>query len=253
MTDRGSDSKLFEEVVRELLEQGLRARFEARGASMAPAMRDGEVVEVPTVIVSKLRKDDIVLAKSKDGFRLHRIVHADHARDVFLTRGDCGHENDPRLRGAQILGLARAKGVRVGRRILQARFKSVGGWALRCAARSQVVVVKLLVGPGSSRAGAKLSRIRAGILGLFLLFTATLLSAQVAVDTTSSRAIERTGPGTVTDNFTHTTGAGANRLLIVGVSMNVTNAPTTAVTSITYGGTALSLLGAHNDAGNTRR
>jgi len=253
MIDRGSDSKLFEDVVRELLEQGLRARFQARGASMSPAIRDGEVVEVTPVIVSKLRKDDIVLAKSKDGFRLHRIVHADHARDVFLTRGDCGQENDPLLRGGQILGLARAKGVRVGRRILQARFKSVGGWALRCAARSQVVVVKLLSGPGSSRAGAKLSRIRAGILGLFLLFTATLLSAQVAVDTTSSRAIERTGPGTVTDNFTHTTGAGANRLLIVGVSMNITNAPTTAVTSITYSGTTLSLLGAHNDAGNTRR
>jgi uncharacterized repeat protein (TIGR01451 family) len=253
MTDRGSDSKLFEEVVRELLEQGVNARFQARGASMSPAIRDGEVVEVTPVIVSKLRKDDIVLAKSKDGFRLHRIVHADHARDVFLTRGDCGQENDPVLRGSQILGLARAKGVRVGRRILQARFKSMGGWVLRCAARSQVIADKLLSGPGSSRPAAKLSRIRAGILGLFLLFTATLLGAQVAVDTTSSRAIERTGAGTVTDNFTHTTGTGANRLLIVGVSMNITNAPTTAVTSITYGGTGLSLIGAHNDAGNTRR
>ena len=253
MTDRGSDSKLFEDVVRELLEQGLSARFQARGASMSPAIRNGEVVEVTPVIVSKLRKDDIVLAKSKDGFRLHRIVHADHARDVFLTRGDCGQQNDPVLRGAQILGLARAKGVRVGRRILQARFKSVGGWVLRCAARSQVIAGKLFGGPGSSRPAVKLSRIRAGILGLFLLLTATLLGAQVAVDTTSSRAIERTGPGTVTDNFTHTTGATANRLLIVGVSMNITNAPTTAVTSITYGGTPLSLLGAQNDAANTRR
>ena len=257
MTDRGSDSKLFEEVVRELLEQGVNARFQARGASMSPAIRDGEVVEVTPVIVSKLRKDDIVLAKSKDGFRLHRIVYADHARDVFLTRGDCGQENDPLLRGAQILGLARAKGVRVGRRILQARFKSVGGWALRCAARSQVIAGKLLRGsdslnPASSGRVAKQARIKAGILGLFLLFTATLLSAQVAVDSTSFRAVARTGAGTVTDNFAHTT-TGANRLLIVGVSMNITNAPATAVTSITYNGTALTLLEGHNDAGSTRR
>ena len=75
MTDRGADSKLFEEVIRELLQQGLSVRFQARGASMSPAIRDGEIVEVTPVIVSKLRKDDIVLAKSNDGFRLHRIVH----------------------------------------------------------------------------------------------------------------------------------------------------------------------------------
>src|ERR1700752_3336910 len=105
MTDGGvdskvfADSKLFEEVVRPLLEQGLNVRFQALGASMSPAIRDGEIVEVTPVIVSKLRKDDIVLAKSNCGFRLHRIVLADHARDVFITRGDCGRENDPVLRG----------------------------------------------------------------------------------------------------------------------------------------------------------
>src|SRR5271165_2634199 len=122
MTDRGADSKLFEEVIRELLEQGMSARFQARGSSMSPAIRDGEVVEVTPVMVTKLRKDDIVLAKSNCGFRLHRIVLVDPAKDVFVTRGDCGQENDPELRGDQILGLARAKEVRVGRNIVQARF-----------------------------------------------------------------------------------------------------------------------------------
>src|SRR5580658_9634461 len=109
MTDGGADSKLFEGVLRELLEKGLSARFQARGASMSPTIRDGEMVKVTPVIVSKLRKDDIVLAKSNYGFRLHRIVLADHARDVFITRGDCGQENDPPLNGSQILGLAEAK------------------------------------------------------------------------------------------------------------------------------------------------
>ena len=57
MTSTGADSKLFEEVTRELLEQGMSVRFQARGASMSPAIRDGEVVQVTPVIVSKLRKE----------------------------------------------------------------------------------------------------------------------------------------------------------------------------------------------------
>src|SRR5712672_1325318 len=106
MIDRGADSALFEEITRELLEQGLRVCFQARGASMSPTIRDGELVQVNPVIVSKLRKDDIVLTKSKNGFRLHRIVAADYSKDAFVTRGDCGWEDDPTLKGAQILGLA---------------------------------------------------------------------------------------------------------------------------------------------------
>src|SRR5262252_9822685 len=102
MIECGADSKLFEEVLRPLLEQGLSVRFQARGASMSPAIRDGEIVEVTPVIVPKLRKDDIVLAKSHCGFRLHRIVLADPAKDLFITRGDCGQENDPALKADQI-------------------------------------------------------------------------------------------------------------------------------------------------------
>ena len=133
MTDRGADSKLFEEIVRELLEHGMNVRFQARGASMSPAIRDGEVVEITPVIVSKLRKDDIVLAKSNDGFRLHRIVDANHSMDTFVTKGDCGQENDQMLQGAQILGLARAKEVRVGRKIVK---RDLEAWVgCRCDAR----------------------------------------------------------------------------------------------------------------------
>src|SRR5580765_5818125 len=97
-----ADSKLFEEVVRPLLEQGLSVRFQARGASMSPAIRDGEVVEVTPVMVTKLRKDDIVLAKTNHGFRLHRIVLVDWTMDRFITKGDCGQEDDPPLKGNQI-------------------------------------------------------------------------------------------------------------------------------------------------------
>jgi uncharacterized repeat protein (TIGR01451 family) len=258
MTDGGADSKvfadskLFEEVVRPLLEQGLNVRFQALGASMSPAIGDGEVVEVTPVIVTKLRKDDIVLAKSHAGFRLHRIVAADPGKDVFITRGDCGQQDDPALKAEQILGLARAKEVRVGRNIVQARFRGVGGWMLRSAARAQYVCGKVLGKSAGLVSPAKQSSLL-GLFCLLLLFTATSLSAQVAVDATTSASATLTGPGNQTLTFGHTTSAAANTLLIVGVSMNITNVTGTGVVGVTYNGIPLNFVGAHNDAGNTQR
>ena len=144
MIENGANSRVFEEVVRPLLEQGLSVRFQARGASMSPAIRDGEVVEVIPAAVAELHKDDIVLAKTNSGFRLHRIVVADHARDRFVTRGDCGRENDPALTATQIIGLARAKEVWLGRNFVRAKFRGVSGWILRSAARVQYLTSKLL-------------------------------------------------------------------------------------------------------------
>ncbi|HEX3820228.1 MAG TPA: C25 family cysteine peptidase [Candidatus Sulfotelmatobacter sp.] len=247
MISRESDSKLFGQIIYELLGQGLSARFQACGASMSPVIRDGEIVEVTPVIVSKLRKDDIVLANTNTGFRLHRIVFADHARDVFITRGDCGQEDDPALQGAQILGLAKAKEVRVGRRMVRAKFHSVSGWALRCAARAEYLAGKLV---RKSR-GRHVTR-TAAILVLFasFLFGAASLRAQVTVDSSTSGSDELTGGGTLT--IAHTT-AGTNRLMLVGVSMNIKNGNTAKVSGVKWNGTALTLLGAQNDSGNQRR
>ena len=248
MISRETDSKLFAQVTYELLGQGLSVRFQARGASMSPAIRDGEIVEVTPVIVSKLRKDDIVLANTNVGFRLHRIVFADHERDIFITRGDCGQENDPALKGAQILGLVRAKEVRVGRRMVRAKFNTVSGWALRCAARAGYLASKLA--RQSFRAGERANR-TAAILALFasLIIGASALHAQVAVDSTTSDS-NVMGSGNLT--ISHTT-AGTNRLMLVGVSMNIVNRTSAHVTGVTWNGTALTLLGTHNDAGNQRR
>jgi len=74
MTNSASDSASFEALSRELLKGGLSVRFEARGASMSPCIRDGQIVHVTPVIVSKLRKGDIVLTKGHSGFRVHRLT-----------------------------------------------------------------------------------------------------------------------------------------------------------------------------------
>src|SRR5580693_9496720 len=121
MINSRSDSGMFEAFTRELLKAGLCVRFEARGASMSPCIRDWQIVHVTPVIVSKLRKDDIVLTKDDKRFLIHRLVVAEPDKDLFITRGDCGQENDPPVRADQILGLVVAKEFRFGRTIVQTK------------------------------------------------------------------------------------------------------------------------------------
>src|SRR3954467_6248795 len=244
-----ADSKLFEDVIRPLLQQGLSVRFQARGASMSPAIRDQEVVQVTPVMVTELRKDDIVLAKSHCGFRLHRIVLADPAKDVFVTRGDCGVQDDPALKAEQILGLASAKEVRLGRNIVQAKFRGAGGWMLRSAERGQVVLTKVW----QKARAYSLHRTACwlAVVGL-LVVCAGVSQAQVAVDATTSgqNSFNSIGPHALT--FNHSTAVGAN-LLIVGVSLNISANTGVTVGTVTYNTTALTFIGANNDAGNPRR
>jgi len=214
---------------------------------MSPAIRDGEVVHVKPAGPADLRKGDVVLVKGETGFRLHRLVVADVGRDVFITRGDCGQQDDPAVAGEQIAGIAVAKEVRVGNWIVRAKLSGVGGRILCGAARGQGIARKLL-----SRIAATNSARIYLIVGGLILFAAAVARAQVAVDATTFATGSLNGPGG-TVNFTHTTTAAANRLLLVGVSMNISNSTTTTVSGVTYNGAALALVGAHNDAGTSRR
>ena len=262
MTNSESDSERFEALSRELLNNGLSMRFEARGASMSPIIRDGQIVYVTPVIVSKLRKGDIVLTKGHNGFRVHRLIVTNHSKNLFITRGDCGQQNDPPLRGDQILGVVVAKEVRLGRKLVRTKLRGISGKLLQAAAEGQRVLGKLLEMAGvappvraTSQATVR-KQVRptlGALIVLFLMLAASYARGQVAVDSTSSGSANLAGAGTKTLTFTHTTTATANRVLIVGVSINITNAPTTDVTGVTYDGTALSFVGAHNDAGDTRR
>ena len=261
-SDDRAQSRLFEEFVRELLGEGSAVRFQARGASMSPAIRDGEIVHVKSAVLAELRKGDIVLVKGEMGFRLHRLVVADAERDVFITRGDCGQQDDPAVSGEEILGVAAAKEVRVGRRNFQARFRGAAGYLLRGAARGQHHIAKVwraaACGPLPTDTGSRaqrLSRAALGVLGVLLvLLVAAYSRAQVAIDASTSASAEFTGTGTSTLLVGHTTtGTGTNVLMLVGVSINITNSPTAAVTGVTLAGAAFTLVGAHNDAGNTRR
>jgi uncharacterized repeat protein (TIGR01451 family) len=250
MTPPESDSASFEAFSRELLNSGCTVRFEARGASMSPCICDRQIVHVTPVIVSKLRKGDIVLTKGPSGFRVHRLVLIDHSKNLFITRGDCGQQNDPPVCGDQILGVVVAKEVKLGKRFVQTNLKSIGGKFLQVTARGQSLASKLLrVAASHSRSsGAKLA------LGFLLVLSlASYSRAQVAVDAATNGLVSLNTHGVQTLTFTHTTAATTTGLLIVGVAMDIVNAPTATVTTVTYNGTTLNFLGAHEDTGSTRR
>ena len=105
-------------------------------------------MHVTPVIVSKLREGDIVLTKGRSGFRIHRLVVADPGKNLFITRGDCGQEDDPPVRGDQILGVVVAKEVKFGKRLVRTKLEGINCKFLEGVARLQSAAGKLLRSKG---------------------------------------------------------------------------------------------------------
>lgn len=89
------------------------------------------------------------------------------------------------------------------------------------------------------------------LVGLLALAGASIAPvvahAQATFDAQSS-TIDTLTSAANTTTLAHTTGAGANRILLVSVSMNIRNATGTTVSGVTYGGTPLTLLDAISDS-----
>jgi hypothetical protein len=182
---------------------------------------------------------------------MHRLVIADHKKDTFITRGDCGLENDPPVPGAQILGFAAAKEVKVAGRVFTvtldgraSRGRRMLGCAMEFAARlnRRAIAARMREAMAVSVSPTR-NRILLPLAAMLLsLLVLPHSHAQVAVDASTSGAGQLTGIGTKTLTFNHTTANVANRLLIVGVSLNITNAPTSALVGITYNGTPMNFI-----------
>ncbi len=89
-----SNSQQFALVCAATLQRGLTMRFQARGQSMKPNVLNGDTVEVAPISVGQPQRGDIVLARGRAGFRLHRIVGWDEVTGRIVTRGDAGQQND---------------------------------------------------------------------------------------------------------------------------------------------------------------
>ena len=93
-------------VIEEVLATGNAARFLARGDSMHPSIRSGELLEVERIDPQSVRRGDVLLARLSRGLTAHRVVRV--TRDGwFITRGDnAPAEDEPFMAGA-IIGRVR--------------------------------------------------------------------------------------------------------------------------------------------------
>lgn len=102
------DSPPGAELARSLLRDGTAVRFAARGRSMTPFVRDGDVVTIAPVHASQLRTGDLVLYRAQGGgLILHRMVALARSPDgpQPVMRGD-NQVRSERIRPEQVLGRA---------------------------------------------------------------------------------------------------------------------------------------------------
>lgn len=251
------NTKLFHELSRELISAGKSFRFRAVGASMAPAIRDGEMLRVERVCPEKLTKGDIVLFHDGANFRAHRLVKVDRQNSAFVTRGDASIENDASICAEQIVGKVIAK---EEYSLGTVRIISLSGTKLRTKNRIKHIGVRVArmmcrtFAPHGLRAFMK-SLPQRSLPFLLLAFIAfpIISFGQVAFDNSAFVGARLVSSGTTTITVPLTVGGGTNRLLVVGISINRANNTGVTVNTVKDGTATLISLGSENDGTGVRR
>jgi signal peptidase len=109
----------FVDLAQEVLGTGACLRFQARGSSMYPAVRDKDTLSVCWSPASDLKKGDVVLCRMDDGRVLvHRIVARKRRPDGdwFFIKGDLCDGPDGWISADRVLGRV-LKAERKGREI----------------------------------------------------------------------------------------------------------------------------------------
>lgn len=97
----------FSELAAEILQNGHALRFQARGGSMVPFIKDGDVVEVQPVEAATIRRGDVVLCRDGSGRVLvHRVVgvNREAGRAALVIQGDALARPDGRIPPGDVLG-----------------------------------------------------------------------------------------------------------------------------------------------------
>lgn len=108
MMELNLDGQGFENLARELLGNGRKLRFQARGNSMWPLIRSGDWLDVQPVPGESLRRGDILLCSPEPGKLVaHRLVkiQAGTAGKIYHTRGDAARRPGETLSARDVLGL----------------------------------------------------------------------------------------------------------------------------------------------------
>ena len=146
---------------------------------MKPNVRNGDIVEVAPISAGEPQRGDIVLARGRGGFRLHRVVGRDAATGKIVTRGDAGQQNDDPAE--MVLG----KVVSIERNERRISF-TAPGTKLWHAVRTQSRRVLLAVAHRAPRARSVVAPFVFLVLALFL--SAAPAAAQADLQTTVDTA-----------------------------------------------------------------
>ena len=104
---RQADGRLFAAAAAELLRAGRAVRFVARGRSMRPFVREGDLLTVVPVRPAALRLGDLAFYETAGGaLRVHRVLRICRSttRRLFFTRGDALTGPLERVSETRVLG-----------------------------------------------------------------------------------------------------------------------------------------------------
>jgi hypothetical protein len=121
----------FTDLSLDLLKKGCTLRFQARGTSMLPWIRNGDILTVAPTGMIDVQLGDVVLFQSGSGaIRVHRVIkQGSGARTAqFLVKGDRLLRTDGWIPAAQVFG--RVIAVERNGRCIE-RGKSLARWAQR--------------------------------------------------------------------------------------------------------------------------
>jgi signal peptidase I len=92
----------FSSITQEVLSRGRALRFRAKGESMSPLIRNGDVVQLVPV-KGKISLGDVVFYRSSYGNTIvHRVVQ--RRREIVITKGDSSPTPDQPVLSKQVLG-----------------------------------------------------------------------------------------------------------------------------------------------------
>jgi signal peptidase I len=97
----------FEVLARQILAENRSIRFRARGSSMRPFIKDGDILLVEPVREDRIRVGDIVLFGDRKGAVLaHRVIRIDQRGESiqFLVSGDANRATDGLIPLEHVMG-----------------------------------------------------------------------------------------------------------------------------------------------------
>jgi len=94
------------DLIKQALDLHGRFRLKARGGSMYPLIRDGELIEIIPLDPEKVRFGDIIMTVfGNERYVIHRVVRLKRGEKIFYTKGDSIDAVDPPAGPDEFLGI----------------------------------------------------------------------------------------------------------------------------------------------------